>query len=330
MIDFAWPWIFLLLPLPVLVRVVLPPAERPVEAALHMPFLEDLRGGSQGLLDGASKHRWFRWAALSAWILLVTSGARPQWLGEAVDLPMSGRDLMLAVDLSGSMQERDFVVEGRTVNRLAATKRVVGDFIERRRGDRVGLILFGDRAYLQAPLTFDLETVRTLLDEAVIGLAGKQTAIGDAIGLAIKRLRERPAGNRILILLTDGANTAGEIRPEKAAQLAAQSGLKIYTIGVGADRMTVNSLFGPQEINPSRDLNEAALRAIAEATGGRYFRAKETGELTRIYRLLDEMEPVEQDPRRFRPVVALYPWPLGLALLLAGLLLAASLREDGT
>lgn len=146
---------------------------------------------------------------------------------------------MLAVDLSGSMEMEDFVVADQVVNRLVATQQVAGQFIERRTGDRVGLILFGEKAYLQAPLTFDRTTVRTLLDEAVIGLAGDKTAIGDAIGLAIKRLRNNPAHQRVLILLTDGANTAGEIPPLQAAELAAQEGLRIHTIGVGADEWIV-------------------------------------------------------------------------------------------
>ncbi len=326
MIDFAWPWIFLLLPLPLLVRYLAKPAEPSSSSALRVPFAEDF--GMQGSpLPGYRGNHWIQLLAAFAWILLVVSAARPQWLGEPIAMPVSGRDLMLAIDLSGSMQEKDFIIQGQRVDRLAATKWVAGDFIERREGDRIGLILFGDRAYLQTPLTFDRDTVTTLLNEAVIGLAGKQTAIGDAIGLAIKRLRQRPAANRVLVLLTDGANTAGSIRPERAAELAAGEGLKIYTIGVGAERMTVNSLFGPQVINPSRDLNEEALRSIAESTGGRYFRARNADELVQIYQLLDELEPVEQKARQFRPIVALFPWTLGPALLLAAILTIPAVRR---
>jgi Ca-activated chloride channel family protein len=327
MISFAWPWLLLLLPLPFLLRRIVPPAEAKQDAALRVPFLEDFTEPEQGK-HASQQPRWRFWLAILAWLLLVTAGARPQWLGEAIELPISGRDLMLAVDLSGSMKEQDFVIEGKRVDRLTATKWVAGDFIERRVGDRIGLILFGDKAYLQTPLTFDRRTVKTLLDEAAIGLAGKQTAIGDAIGLAIKRLQKQSDQSRVLILLTDGANTAGEIEPEKAAELAARTGLKIYTIGIGADRMTVRSLFGSQVINPSRDLNERALKTIADSTGGRYFRAKNSEELAQIYQLLDQLEPVEQETQLFRPVKALYPWPLTISLILASLVLSVPLFRE--
>ena len=208
---------------------------------------------------------------------------------------------------------------------MVATQWVGGEFIQRRVGDRLGLILFGRQAYLQTPLTFDRETVRTLLHEAVIGLAGKETAIGDAIGLAVKRLQDNDINSRVLILLTDGANTAGEVEPIKAAELAAQHGLKIYTIGIGADEMVVSSFFGKQRVNPSADLDEKTLTAIAEKTGGRYFRARDTQQLEQIYHLLDKLEPLEKEAQTFRPTAALYAWPLGLALLLASLLTVAKI-----
>ena len=153
--------------------------------------------------------------------------------------------------------------------------------------------------------------------ESAIGLAGKETAIGDAIGLAVKRLREQAVDSRVLILLTDGANTAGRVNPLKAAELAAQAELKIYTIGIGADEMLVRSLFGTRRVNPSQDLDEKTLRAIAEETGGRYFRARDMAELERIYQSLDDLEPVDSGARHFRQVYALYPWPLAAAVLLA-------------
>jgi Ca-activated chloride channel family protein len=249
----------------------------------------------------------------------VSAAARPRWVGEQLELPVSGRDLMLAVDLSGSMEIEDFVIDGDAVDRLTATKYVASDFIARRNGDRLGLILFGRNAYLQTPLTFDLTTVRTLLLESVIGLAGKETAIGDAIGLAIKRLKDNDEQSRVLILLTDGANTAGEVTPLKAAELAATHGLKIYTIGIGADEMIRRTLFGRQRVNPSRDLDEKTLRAIAEQTGGQYFRARDTAELERIYTQLDELEPVEAEQQTFRPVQALFVWPLAAALAISTL-----------
>lgn len=326
MIHFEWPWCWLLLPLPWLVWRWLPPVSAQREAALRVPFLDDFdTPGNPHSKPTTGNGYW--WLAALAWGLLIAAAARPQWLGDAVELPVSGRDLMLAVDLSESMQMEDFEWQGRMVNRLAATKHVASDFIERRVGDRVGLILFGEQAYLQTPLTFDRETVNQLLQESAIGLAGKATAIGDAIGLAVKRLREHPVDSRVLILLTDGANTAGEISPLKAAELAAQVKLKIYTIGIGADEMLVRSLFGTRRVNPSQDLDEKTLTAIAEKTGGRYFRARDLDELEQIYHLLDQLEPINEDARYFRPRHALYPWPLAGALLLALLLLILRQRD---
>ncbi len=316
MIHFEWPWLFLFLPLPILIRKILSPAPVAEEAALKVPFLGDFR--PQSALSGEARlPRWPMFLAALAWVLLVSASTRPQWLGEAVELPVSGRDLMLAVDLSGSMQEEDFVIGNQAVDRLTATKKVAGEFIERRIGDRIGLILFGRQAYIQAPLTFDRKTVKTLLFESAIGLAGKETAIGNAIGLAVKRLRDGNTESRVLVLLTDGANTAGEIEPVKAAELAADEGLKIYTIGIGADEMIIRSFFGSRRVNPSADLDEKTLQGIAETTGGRYFRARDTTELEKIYRAIDQLEPVEKDSQTFRPTTELYFWPLGAALMVA-------------
>ncbi len=330
MIHFAWPWVLLALPLPWLARRALPPAPAQHGAPLRVPFAEDLAS----LQSQAGRRRdnpsWALRIAALAWALLVGAAARPQWLGEPVQLPVIGRDLMLAVDLSGSMAEQDFHLQGRWVDRLRATKWVAGQFIRRREGDRIGLILFGERAYLQVPLSFDRDTVRTLLEESEIGLAGKSTAIGDAIGLAVKRLRGRDEAQRVLVLLTDGANTAGEVDPLEAAALAARQGLKIYTIGIGADARTVHDLFGTRRIRPSAELDEATLQAIAQQTGGRYFRARDLAQLEEIYALLDRLEPVAREARQFRPHTSLYPWPLAVALALAGSLgLARVLRAPG-
>ncbi len=321
MLRFEWSWAFYLLPLPLLVRYLTPRSRARQEAALRVPELTDFDAiGSRSAGRGRSR-RWPLLLATLAWLLLVIAAARPQWHGEPIELPTKGRDLMLAVDLSGSMQVEDFVINDRQVNRLLATQLIAGEFIERRLGDRVGLILFGRQAYLQTPLTFDRATVKTLLHEAAIGLAGKETAIGDAIGLMVKRLGEVSDTEQVMILLTDGANTAGEVEPLKAAELAASRGLKIYTIGIGADEMYVRSLFGRQKVNPSADLDEDTLRTIADTTGGQYFRARDTAELAKIYQLIDELEPVEQEAQVFRPMRALYPWPLAGALALAALLL---------
>jgi Ca-activated chloride channel family protein len=263
--------------------------------------------------------------SLLAWLLLVLAASRPQWLGESVAIPISGRDLMLAVDLSDSMRTADFLVEGKQVDRLTATKRVASNFIERRRGDRLGLILFGTQAYLQSPLTFDSKTVNRLLRESAIGLAGERTAIGDAIGLAIKRLDLESGNSRVLILMTDGANTAGEVTPLKAAQLAASRELKIYTIGIGADEQIETTWFGLRRVNPSAQLDEKTLREIAQVTGGSYFRARDSAELEQIYAQLDTLEPIPRDQQNLRSVDALFAWPLAAALALAGMLVAPRL-----
>ncbi|MGA0265634.1 MAG: vWA domain-containing protein [Lysobacterales bacterium] len=318
----AWPWLIALLPLPWVLRYVLPEARQRDMQALKVPWF--------GVVAG-ERRSWLRRPVLAAlaalvWLLLIAAAVRPQWVGEIDTLPVTGRDLLLAVDISGSMDTQDMVLENRVVNRLVAVKQVAGEFIQRRRGDRVGLILFGSRAYLQTPLTFDTETTATLLGEAEIGLAGRETAIGDAIGLAVKRLREDSASDRVLILLTDGANTSGEVQPLQAAEFAAREGLTIYTVGVGADEMMVRDFFGSRVVNPSADLDEETLQTIAERTGGRYFRARDAAGLAEIYRLLDELEPVESDVEAIRPVDELFYWPLGLAYLLAGIAAAAVLR----
>ncbi|PPD02707.1 MAG: BatB protein [Methylobacter sp.] len=324
MIHLEWLWLLAVLPLPLVFRWLLP-AQVPVEqAALKVPFLEDFAGSQPAK---AGQHRqWPLVLAALSWLLLVIAAARPQWLGDPIEQAVSGRDLMLAVDLSGSMEEQDFILNNKTVDRLTATKQVASEFIDRRLGDRIGLILFGTKAYLQTPLTFDRKTVNTLLNESAIGLAGDNTAIGDAIGLAVKRLHNQPANSRVLILMTDGANTAGEVTPLKAAELAAENHLKIYTIGIGADEMLVRNFFGTHKVNPSQDLDEKTLTAIAEKTGGVYFRARNTEDLNKIYTLLDQLEPVEKDKQYFRPVQELYYWPLSLSLLLAAVIALARLN----
>jgi Ca-activated chloride channel homolog len=318
MIHFEWPWLLLVLPLPLLVRWLFPARMTVEQAALKVPFLDDFSDAETKSVTQNKK--WPLLLASIAWVLLVLACTRPQWLGDPIEQAVSGRDLMLAVDLSGSMEVQDFFINKRAVDRLTAIKYVASDFINRRVGDRLGLILFGSQAYLQTPLTFDRKTVMTLLDESVIGLAGDNTAIGDAIGLAIKRLKNQPADSRVLILLTDGANTAGEVTPLKAAELAAANKLKIYTIGVGADEMIVRSFFGNRKVNPSTDLDENTLVKIAESTGGRYFRARSADELNNIYMLLDQLEPIEKDKQFFRPRTDLFYWPLALALLLTGII----------
>jgi Ca-activated chloride channel family protein len=315
MLQLDWPWILLLLPLPLVVYFGLPARPAGQDAALQVPFLDDFNLSQQASRRQLKSH-WVKYLSLFAWCLMVLAASRPEWLGDPVSINISGRDLMMAVDLSDSMGTADFKAYDEAVDRLTATKVVMKEFIDNRKGDRLGLILFGSQAYLQTPMTFDTNTVNRLLQESAIGLAGERTAIGDAIGLALKRLSSSKQSSQVLVLVTDGANTAGEVSPIKAAQLAAEKGLKIYTIGIGADEMTRNTWFGVQKVNPSAQLDEETLRGIADVTGGRYFRAHDTKEMIEIYELLDELEPVEQDDEKFRPTSALFYWPLALALCL--------------
>jgi Ca-activated chloride channel family protein len=316
-LELAWPLVLTALPLPLLAVWLLPRAPLSAGPALRLPFFNALHA-SLGERRSVP-HRSRLLLAIAGWLMLVTAAARPQFIGEPLQLPVSGRDLLLAVDISGSMDTADMQLGRQVTDRLTAVKAVAGEFIERREGDRLGLILFGEQAYLQAPLTFDRKTVRTLLNEAAIGLAGKSTAIGDAIGLAVKRLRKQPQENRVLILLTDGANTAGSVDPLKAADLAAGEGLRIYTIGVGAESQLVRGLLGSRRVSNS-ELDETTLTAIADKTGGRYFRARDIAGLEAIYQLLDELEPASQEEEVFRPVKELYAWPLAGALLISILL----------
>lgn len=318
----AWPWLLLLAPVPWLLRLLMPPSPSGDLQALRVPWFSAVAGGKAGWM----RRPWLALVAALVWLLLVIAASRPQWIGEIESLPVTGRDLLLAVDISGSMDTQDMVLNRSAVNRLKVVKKVAGEFIQRRHGDRVGLILFGSRAYLQTPLTFDTETTATLLEESEIGLAGRETAIGDAIGLAVKRLRDDAAADRVLVLLTDGANTSGEVQPLQAAGFAARDGLTVYTVGVGADEMMVQDFFGSRVVNPSADLDEDTLQAIADQTGGRYFRARDAESLEKIYEILDELEPVESDVETIRPIDELFYWPLGFAYVLALLAALYSIR----
>lgn len=315
MLEFQFGWLLWLAPLPLLMFLLQPKKQE--EVALRVPFFQQAMALQQQE-SRKTRIRPLRYLALwIIWLSALLAAANPQWLGEPVSIQGSGRDLLLAVDISGSMQIEDMQFQGRAINRLSAIKGVVGNFVEGRRSDRLGLILFGSQAYLQAPLTYDRHTVGVLLQEAQIGFAGEQTAIGDAIGLAVKRLRSRPDNSRVLVLLTDGANTSGELTPQRAAELAKHERIKIYTIGFGADEMVVPGIFGNRRVNPSEDLDEDTMRAVANATGGQYFRARNLEELSAIHTELDRLEPVEQDSRTFRPVRALFFWPLSVALILS-------------
>ncbi|NND66922.1 MAG: VWA domain-containing protein [Halioglobus sp.] len=329
MIEWLWPWILALAPLPLAVRL-LAPAASSRDPALRAPFFEEWRALSTSTASGAQVTRSPLALLWLVWLLLLLATARPVWIGEPVELPDSGRDLMLAVDISGSMRIEDMREGQELVPRLRAVKKVGTQFIERRRGDRLGLVLFGSNAYVQSPLSFDTATVERFLREAQIGFAGQETAIGDAIGLAVKRLKERPAESRVLILLTDGQDTASSVTPLDAARLAANLDIRIYTIGIGADELTLPGLFGSsfgsRQVNPSAELDEKSLEEIARLTGGRYFRARDPQELAGIYALLDELEPVEQAANTYRPRQALGYLPLLGAIALSFLLAVLHLR----
>jgi Ca-activated chloride channel family protein len=317
MIHLAWPWMALLAPLPWLSYRWRAPADS--GATLYVPMAAEVSPQRPSVFR---RPRWGRWLLGLIWILMVAAAMRPQWLGEPQALPAVGRRMMLAVDVSGSMETPDMT---GGASRLEVVQEVAGRFIDGRQGDRVGLILFGTRPYLQAPLSADLATVHRFLDEAVIGEAGKQTAIGDAIGLAVKRLRAEDqesgaeaqaqgsaARRTVLVLLTDGQNNAGEMPPAQAAQIAARMGLTIYTIGVGA---TTGGLFGLSPGNS--DLDEDTLKGIAQATGGRYFRAGDADALAAVYRQIDRLEPAPSAARWLRAADEWFAGPLALALLLS-------------
>lgn len=327
MIELGLPWALALLPLPLFAWLFLPRAKERRAGALRVPNFNEMVGVVRAGVGGRVKRIGGLLAMVAAWGALVAAAAQPSWVGEPQAIPTQGRDLMLALDLSGSMAQEDFAVNGRPIDRLSIVKAVAQRFVEDREGDRIGLILFGSRAYLQTPLTADRETVAQMLGEAELGLAGKETAIGDAIGLAVKRLRERPAEERVLVLLSDGASNAGVIDPLRAAELAKDAGIRIYTIGIGADAQSRGgSLFGGgglMALGGGDGLDEATLRAVAEATGGSYFRASSTEGLVEVYGRIDELEPSEGNEEHVRPTRALFHLPLAAAFALASLLVMA-------
>jgi Ca-activated chloride channel homolog len=310
MFHLAWPWMALLLPLPWILLRLRRTAE-PGGSALYLPFAASVAAPAAT----ATLPRGVLALLAASWALLVLAATRPQWLGQPLPAPTSGREIMLAIDCSGSMATEDM----GGASRLEVVQIVAGHFIDRRQGDQIGLILFGTRPYLQTPLTTDISTVHQFLDEAVVGIAGTQTAIGDAIGLAIKELRRRertsgaPMRQSVLILLTDGGNDAGLIPPLEAARLAAQTGLRIFTIGVGATEE--QSLFGLTVGNS--DLDEGLLKKIASITGGEYFRASDPQALQAVYRRINELEPTAAHKQWLRPAAEWFTWPLTLALLLS-------------
>jgi len=309
----AWPWALLALPLPWMMRWW---PRRNAAPALRVPYAAGSLA-ELGQASGVAGWRIGRLLLWLAWACLCVAMARPQQLGEPVTPPQQGRQMMLAVDVSGSMSEPDMMLGNQVVQRLSAAKAVLADFLDRRAGDRVGLLIFGERAYTLTPITADLTTVRNQLTDSEVGLAGRDTAIGDAIALAVKRLREQPEGQRVLILLTDGVSNAGVLQPLRAAELAKAEGVRVYPVAFGGDGGM--SLFGVQIAAGDDPVDEATLRRIAELTGGRAFRARNTDELAGIYAELDRLEPITAAGAAVRPYIERYAWPLALAMLLGGL-----------
>lgn len=316
----AWPWMLVLLPLPWFVRRWLPPTD--TGTTLYVPALADFALASDTGPASAAPPRRIRprgdlRIAACVWLLLILAAARPQGFGDPQQLPVSGRDLMIALDVSASMATRDLRLDGQAVERLHAARELARDFLQRRDGDRIGLIVFGSQAYLHTPLTFDLQAVQTALADTGVGLAGRETALGDAIALATRRLREFGDSSRVLLLLTDGANTAGTLTPVQAGWIARREGLRIHAVGIGAERTPIVTGQGDRESNRSADLDEDTLREIAAQTGGTYRRATDSDALAAFYRLVDDLEPTDQGRAVVRPARELYPWPLALALILS-------------
>lgn len=305
--DFAWPWMFALLPLPWLIWRVCKPASP--GQALRLPHASL----SWDVGEHLSARSVAPWLLALGWLSLLVAGARPQIVGPPQAQTRSGRAMMLAVDLSGSMETPDMVLGGQQLSRFGAVEAIANDFISRRSGDELGLVLFGTHAFLVTPLTYDLSAVRAQLQGAAVGLPGTQTAIGDAIAIAVKRLAALPHQARVLILLTDGVNNSGSISPRDAARAAKAAGVRIYTIGIGATRMTVPGLFGDSVINPSADLDADMLTYIAHETGGQFYRATDGNQLADAYRAIDALEPMPQQGPTFRLRHELFRVPLAVA-----------------
>ncbi|MEJ1297951.1 MAG: VWA domain-containing protein [Candidatus Sedimenticola sp. (ex Thyasira tokunagai)] len=333
MFEFYWPWLALLLPLPLLARLLWPrfvdPSQsQPIEGhrtTLLHPSIKRLQESFSGRRQGINLNGRLRPLLLTLlWCTLTLALMRPQWLQPHSEMRSEGYDLMLAVDSSRSMTALDFSRKDQPVSRMAVVKGVMTQFIQNRGGDRVGLIIFGNQAFVQSPLTFDLNAVAGILDTVSPGMAGDATAMGDAIGLSVKKLRKRPEGSRVLLLVTDGENTAGLIPPLEAAQLAAREGVRIYTIGVGSNKSSVmiRGTDGRYREEAEIGMDEKTLKKIAEQTGGDYFRATNTDALEKIYQHINTLEKSEAETRTILIPTPLYRWPLAgalLTLLLLGL-----------
>lgn len=310
MFEFEWWYLAILIPLPLLL-LLLNKQKQPLGTSLTLPFFRVL--DNSHILARSNFSLELNTLLLGlAWLALLLAAMKPVWIDEGIKLPIKARDIVLAVDLSNSMKERDFVLNGVPSNRLSVVKGAAQLFIKARKHDRLGLIVFGTQAFLYAPLTFDKSLLLQYLNEVQINMAGKDTAIGDAIVLAIKHFidnKKQSEEVRTLILLTDGQNTAGAVKPEVATELAKGENIKIYTIGMGR-----RSFFG-------RSFDEASLKHIANATDGLYFHADNTQSLYKIYEDINRLEQKKVEDKIYRPKQDLFYYPLSVFLLLLVLLL---------
>lgn len=320
MLVLALPWVLLLLPLPLLLWYGLPPVSACVSTALKVPFFQSMQHLVADEKRLISKRHTLMGLCL-CWGCFIMALAGPRWVGPPRPLARESYNIMLALDISPSMDINDMVDHGRRVTRLFAVKRAAQQFVENRVGDKIGLILFGEQAYLLAPLTYDRHNVEQRIDDATVGLAGKSTSIGDALGLAIKRLQHVPATGRMIVLLTDGVSNSGVLSPQKAAELAEAEGIQINTIGLHSeiDPRSFDGMF--LSMTTAADLDEPTLKAVAKTTGGRYFRATDQASLERIYQFIDKMTRVSQEQAAVRPQYEYYPWFLGVGLLILMVLL---------
>ena len=307
MLTFAHLWIIFLLPIPWLLRWILPAREL-TEVAVRVPFGNRLRKAiADRAVSEVARKTGRHIIPVLIWLLLLVSLARPQWLEEPVSKELPTRDLLLLVDLSGSMRQEDFTnTEGKTMDRLTAVKEVLGDFLKRREGDRIGLVVFGDAPFLQAPFSTDLNLSAQLLDETAIGMAGGRTAFGDAIGLGITLFEQSEAPEKTIIALTDGNDTKSQVPPIEAARIAKEKGIRIHTVAIG-DPTTVGE----------EKLDEVTLREVAETTTGSYFFAADHEQLAGIYTELDRIETRKLNTISHRPHRDLFYWPLLAAVLLS-------------
>lgn len=314
MFSFATPWLLCLLVLPLLLPLFF--SQQQAKISMRFPRFA-------ARLPQASYHSQSSWRILNAssslffmlWVCLVIAAAQPRWLGEPLPLQQNAREILIALDLSGSMRQEDMQINGRPVTRLYAAHHILADFIRRRQGDKIGLIVYADSAHLYVPITSDLATVAQLAEQAQIGLVGEQTALGDAIGLSIQYFLKQQSKQRLIIILTDGMINAGKIDANQAILLAKNNDVRIHTIGVGADEISLPGLFGERRV-PNQELNEPFLAEVAAVTGGEYFRARNVQEMERIYALIDALEPIQSDELFFRPQQSLVHWPLGIAFAL--------------